>query len=47
MTAVATLAGAPAYRAVDWPSIDWKNVKRTVRRLQARSATRSSKTVAH
>jgi RNA-directed DNA polymerase len=36
MTAVATLAGAPTYTAVDWPSIDWKGVNRTVRRLQAR-----------
>jgi RNA-directed DNA polymerase len=36
MTAVATLAGAPPYRAVDWNSIDWKKVNRNVRRLQAR-----------
>jgi RNA-directed DNA polymerase len=36
MTAVATLAGAPTYGAVDWPSIDWKKVNRNVRRLQAR-----------
>jgi RNA-directed DNA polymerase len=36
MTAVATLAGAPTYMAVDWPSIDWRKVNRTVRRLQAR-----------
>ena len=36
MTAVATLAGAPTYGAVDWPSIDWKKVNCNVRRLQAR-----------
>jgi len=36
MTAVATLAGAPTYEAVDWNSIDWKKVTRNVRRLQAR-----------
>jgi RNA-directed DNA polymerase len=36
MTAVATLAGAPPYRAVDWNSIDWERVNRNVRRLQAR-----------
>ncbi|MFB0535425.1 MAG: group II intron reverse transcriptase/maturase [Anaerolineae bacterium] len=36
MTAVATLAGAPPYRVVDWNSIDWKKVNRNVRRLQAR-----------
>jgi len=35
-TAVATLAGAPCYGAIDWPSIDWKRVNRNVRRLQAR-----------
>jgi RNA-directed DNA polymerase len=36
MTAVATLAGAPPYPTIDWPSIDWRKVNRTVRRLQAR-----------
>src|SRR5437868_4590868 len=36
MTAVATLAGAAPDTAVDWHSIDWKKVQRTVRRLQAR-----------
>jgi len=36
MTAVATLAGAPTYPTIDWPSIDWRKVNRTVRRLQAR-----------
>lgn len=36
MTAVATLAGAPTCGAVDWNTIDWKKVNRTVRRLQAR-----------
>ena len=36
MTAVATLAGAPTYRVIDWHSIDWKKVNRNVRRLQAR-----------
>ncbi len=36
MTAVATLAGAPTYGAVDWHSIDWGKVNRNVRRLQAR-----------
>jgi RNA-directed DNA polymerase len=36
MTAVATLAGAPTYEAIDWNSINWKKVKRNVRRLQAR-----------
>ncbi|NIO69563.1 MAG: group II intron reverse transcriptase/maturase [Anaerolineae bacterium] len=36
MTAVATLAGAPTYEAIDWFSIDWQKVNRNVRRLQAR-----------
>ena len=36
MTAVATLAGAPTYEAMDWFSIDWQKVNRNVRRLQAR-----------
>src|ERR671933_2809530 len=36
MTAVATPAGAAPDTTVDWHSIDWKKVHRTVRRLQAR-----------
>jgi hypothetical protein len=36
MTVVATLAGVPPYPAIDWPSIDWKKVNRTARRLQTR-----------
>jgi hypothetical protein len=45
MTAVATLAGAPCYEVeIDWNRINWKKVNRNVRRLQARSATRSSET---
>jgi hypothetical protein len=36
MTAVATPAGAPTYEAIDWNSVNWKKVKRNVRRLQAR-----------
>src|ERR687886_306145 len=36
MSAVATLAGAASNTTVDWYSIDWKKVHRTVRRLQAR-----------
>jgi RNA-directed DNA polymerase len=36
MTAVATLAGAPTYEAIDWNSVNWKEVNRNVRRLQAR-----------
>jgi RNA-directed DNA polymerase len=36
MSAVATLAGAVPGPAIDWHSIDWKQVYRTVRRLQAR-----------
>jgi RNA-directed DNA polymerase len=36
MTAVATPAGAVPDMTVDWHSIDWKKVHRTVRRLQAR-----------
>src|SRR5262249_46829870 len=36
MTAVATPAGATPDTTVDWHSINWKQVQRTVRRLQAR-----------
>jgi RNA-directed DNA polymerase len=36
MSAVETLAGAVPGPGVDWHSIDWKKVYRTVRRLQAR-----------
>ena len=36
MSAVATPAGAASNTAVDWHSIDWKKVQRTVRRLQVR-----------
>ena len=36
MSAAATLAGAAPGRAVDWHSIPWSKVYRTVRRLQAR-----------
>lgn len=36
MSAVATLAGAVPGPAIDWHSIDWKQVYRTVRRFQAR-----------
>src|SRR5271154_5969192 len=36
MSAAATLAGAALNRTVDWHSINWKKVYRTVRRLQAR-----------
>src|SRR6478609_8745028 len=36
MSAVATPAGAAPNTAVDWHSINWKKVYRTVRRLQAR-----------
>jgi len=36
MSAVTTPAGAASNTAVDWHSIDWKKVRRTVRRLQAR-----------
>jgi RNA-directed DNA polymerase len=36
MSAVATLAGAVPDPAIDWHSINWKQVCRTVRRLQAR-----------
>jgi RNA-directed DNA polymerase len=36
MSAAATLAGAAPDPAVDWHSINWKKVYRTVRRLQAR-----------
>jgi hypothetical protein len=45
MTAVATLTGAPCYEVeIDWNLINWKKVNHNVRRLQARSATRSSET---
>jgi RNA-directed DNA polymerase len=36
MSAAEMLAGAAPGPAVDWHSIDWKKVYRTVRRLQAR-----------
>lgn len=36
MSAVATPAGAVPGRVTDWHSIDWKKVRRTVRRLQMR-----------
>src|SRR5471030_88473 len=36
MSAAATLAGAAPGLATDWHSIDWRNVHRNVRRLQAR-----------
>src|SRR5207253_11161899 len=36
MTAVVTPAGAVPDPAIDWHSINWKKVYRTVRRLQAR-----------
>jgi RNA-directed DNA polymerase len=36
MTAVATLAGAPTYKVIDWNAIDWQKANRNVRRLQAR-----------
>jgi RNA-directed DNA polymerase len=36
MSAVATQAGAALNTTVDWHSINWKKVHRTVRRLQAR-----------
>src|ERR1700687_3745138 len=36
MSAGETLAGAVPNRVVDWHSIPWKKVYRTVRRLQAR-----------
>jgi RNA-directed DNA polymerase len=36
MSAAATPAGAAPGLAVDWHSIDWRKVHRTVRRLQAR-----------
>src|SRR6516162_9319910 len=36
MTAVATPAGAARNTTVDWHSINWKKVQRTVRRLQVR-----------
>jgi len=36
MSAAATLAGAAPRDTPDWPSIPWKQVWRTVRRLQAR-----------
>ena len=45
MSAVATPAGAVPNTTVDWHSINWKKVHRTVRRLQARivKAVRESK----
>src|SRR5215831_2238198 len=36
MSAVATLAGAVPNTTVDWHAINWQQVFRTVRRLQAR-----------
>src|SRR5436190_6766160 len=36
MSAVVTPAGAAPDTAVDWHAINWKQVYRTVRRLQAR-----------
>jgi RNA-directed DNA polymerase len=36
MSAVATLAGAVPSRVMDWHAINWHQVQRTVRRLQAR-----------
>jgi len=45
MTAVATLAGAPTCGAVDWNTVDWKKVNRTVRRLQARIVKAIKETV--
>jgi len=36
MSAAEMPAGATPERAPDWHSIEWKNVWRTVRRLQAR-----------
>ena len=36
MTAGLVLAGAPSHVAIDWNQIDWKKVKRNVRRLQVR-----------
>jgi RNA-directed DNA polymerase len=36
MTAVATRAGAPTHKEVEWHAIDWQQVHRNVRRLQAR-----------
>jgi RNA-directed DNA polymerase len=36
MSAVATLAGAAPNTTLDWQSINWKQVQRTVRRLQVR-----------
>jgi len=36
MSAAATLAGAAPDRAIDWGAIPWREVYRTVRRLQAR-----------
>jgi hypothetical protein len=40
MSAVETPAGAAPNTAVDWHSINWKKVYRTVRRLQARLSSR-------
>jgi RNA-directed DNA polymerase len=36
MTAVATPAGAVSHETLNWHAIDWRNVHRIVRRLQAR-----------
>src|SRR5438552_3618419 len=36
MSAASTPAGAASNTTVDWNSIDWRKVQRTVRRLQAR-----------
>ena len=36
MAAAATLAGAVPDRTPDWSAINWREVERTVRRLQAR-----------
>jgi hypothetical protein len=45
MTAVlGTTAGAVSNEAMNWHDIEWEEVHRNVRRLQARSATRSSET---
>jgi RNA-directed DNA polymerase len=36
MTAVATPAGAVSHETLNWHALDWRNVHRIVRRLQAR-----------
>jgi len=36
MTAGIALAGAPSHKGIDWNQINWKKVKRNVRRLQVR-----------